>query len=273
MSILLLLLGCSTESLSPSGSQPGSTLSISKSTGVVKPMTAPCDPTPYITSITLTDMNKNPIASCGGTILGNTNYYIKVSGKVSSFCLTLSSGGTIVSGSNPACRDNGFPVPYQPGDIGTVYIEILTPSTPTGIVGYVTPYDACAGAETPVNFNFGFVPGTTLTFTYNNGRFIVTSNYPVADNLSISGNIKAYSDSCLTMVGKDGIASNTMNACTTSFSSAPNPNMSCSAVNYKYTFAEVNGTTFSSNGVAIVNGHSYNVVVNWSCAPFSVLCY
>jgi hypothetical protein len=123
--------------------------------GVASSQDTACDPMPYLAAAGITDLNKNPVFATSP----NSNYFIRACGKVSSMCMTLSSGASFTSsGGVTSCRDNEFPVPYTFGDIGTVYFGVTTDSS-AHITGTVTPWDACLGAQPQFDMNF-IVPGS-----------------------------------------------------------------------------------------------------------------
>lgn len=123
--------------------------------GAVISQDTACNPTPYLTGISLTDLNKNPVSS----ISPNTSYLIQTCAKVASTCLTLSTGGQLASGSSTSCHDTSFPSPYTPGDVGVTYYGVTTSASGPSLTGYVTPWDSCAGEQPQFNMDFA-LPGS-----------------------------------------------------------------------------------------------------------------
>ena len=226
----ILLFGCMMSCTAEDASQPLGT-SISQSTA--------CDPTPYLAGVGLTDLNKNPVSSIGQ----NTNYLIEACGKVSSMCLTLTGGGVLVSGTNPSCHDNGFPSPYTPGDIGVTYYQVTTDSSGTSLTGFVTPWDACIGAQPQFNLSFT-LPGTNGCFktirhytcgyalpgySCNNGR-----THALVDAVSMTAAIAAchtvqpaaYSDFCY-VIDSSGAVSSDISQCSDASGSWRTSNNCC----------------------------------------------
>jgi hypothetical protein len=122
---------------------------------VVSSQETACDPQPYLQGVDITDLNKNPVSS----ISPNSQYYVRVCGQAVATCLTLSTGAVLTNDPPGTCLDNGFPVPYAPGDIGTTYYEVTTTDSSGLITGYATPIDSCADLQPQFNMNF-IVPGS-----------------------------------------------------------------------------------------------------------------
>jgi Concanavalin A-like lectin/glucanases superfamily len=109
---------------------------------------ASCEPTPYLTGVGMTDVNRNPVS----VINPNSDYLIHVCGKVSSTCLTVTAGA------DPAtnmCLDNGFSNHYVFGDIGETFYHVRTDNSGTALSGFVTPWDSCSGAQPQFNMSIG----------------------------------------------------------------------------------------------------------------------
>ena len=113
-----------------------------------------CDFTPYLSGVSVTDLNKNPVAA----LSPNTSYLIKACGKVSSMCISLTGGGQLSSGAM-SCRDTSYPSPYTPGDVGFTLHGVTTDSSAGSLTGTVTPWDSCAGAQPQFNLDFS-LPGS-----------------------------------------------------------------------------------------------------------------
>lgn len=111
-----------------------------------------CDPMPFLQGVALLNLSKQPVSST----TPNTQYLIQACGKVSSLCLTVSSGGQLTGSS---CHDMTFPSPYTPGDTGNTYFQVQTGSTSGALTGVVTPWDSCSGEQPQYALNYT-LPGT-----------------------------------------------------------------------------------------------------------------
>jgi hypothetical protein len=204
-----------------------------------------CDPMPYLQAAGITDLNRNPVFS----ISPNSTYFIRACGKVSSMCMTLSTGATFADSSVTKCADNSFPAPYHFGDIGTAYFRVTTDSS-SHITGFVEPWDACVGAQPQFDMNFivpgsgGCVPTTRhyacgyamAGFNCNNGR-----THALIDATDMTAAIAAchavqpsgYPDFCY-VIDSDGGTSSDTSECTSASGSWRAGNNCC---NFKGTLS------------------------------------
>lgn len=189
-----------------------------------------CGSGPFLSSVTLTDSANNSVS----LITPNTNYNIRATGPASSFCLTLTGGGTTSGGSTSLCLDNG---PFS-GGIGTTVFHVVSNST-CSFTGNITPYDLCSIAQSQVDFtlpaNGGCSTGRHYTCGYalpgyqcNNGRnhaFVVAADMTAAIAACHAAQPASYTDFCY-VIDADGGTSSDTNECTAA-SASWRPTNSC----------------------------------------------
>lgn len=112
-------------------------------------LTDSCSGFSTISTISLTDLNLNPVSS----ITPGTSYKIRVVTPSAATCLTL-TGGAMPGGDT--CLDTGFSNTYVRGDVGFTSYRVISASGSTcPFTGHVTPLDDC-GAPYPPQYSVSF---------------------------------------------------------------------------------------------------------------------
>jgi hypothetical protein len=128
--------------------------------------------------------------------------------------------------------------------------------------GITTEWSAF-GLTNPTSVMIGaqYTSNTTLTFQYSSGQFSVSSNYPIADQLTIGGSVKGYTGTTCSGGATDSDNfSTTLAPCSTGYSVITN-GLSCLDKKYVFSPVTINGTTYTNGSTATINGHAYKIVI------------
>jgi hypothetical protein len=159
---------------------------------------------------------------------------------------------------------NSYVFPFSNGQYCGAQLSAVVRANYGGITSaWSCPEGVCCGGHPVdlVTIQGPYTAGTTLTFRYASGQFSVSSNYPIADPLTIGGFVAGYTGTTCTggIVDSDSFSAS-MAPCSQNFSVVTN-GLSCIDKRYKFNYATINGNNYGNGATVTVNGHAYKVVI------------